>query len=312
MSDPSGAPVPTCYRHPDRETYISCQRCGRPICPDCMNSAAVGFQCPDCVKQGAKETRQGKTAYGGARSGNPALTSIVLVAMNAAVWLFVVLTGGAKSVWADRLSLIPRGQCESAARPDLTYTDAVQQAQCIAFTRGDGNWVHGVAEGAWYQVLTSAFTHVEIWHIGFNMLALWILGPQLEMLLGRTRFLAVYLGSALTGAGFVMWFAATNSYTMGASGAIFGLMGALLVVAYKVGGDVRQLLMWIGINFVITVVGRGFISWQGHLGGFLGGLALAAILVYAPRERRTAVQAAGVGGLLVFTLAAIALRAALL
>lgn len=89
-------------------------------------------------------------------------------------------------------------------------------------------------------------------------------------------------------------------------------MGALLVVAYKVGGDVRQLLMWIGINFVITVVGRGFISWQGHLGGFLGGLALAAILVYAPRERRTAVQAAGVGGLLVFTLAAIALRAALL
>ena len=146
-----------------------------------------------------------------------------------------------------------------------------------------GTWLPGVSDGAYWQLLTSAFTHVEIWHIGFNMLALWVLGPQLELAVGRVRFLALYL---LSGSGRLAR-SSTGSprstrSTLGASGAIFGLMGALLVLALKVGGNVQQLLIWIGLNFVFTVRCRD-ISWQGHLGGFLGGALIAAVLVYAPR-----------------------------
>ncbi len=291
MNDVSGG-VPTCYRHPDRETYIRCQRCDRPICPDCMREAAVGFQCPSCVSQGAKETRSGKTAYGGSRSGNPALTSMVLVALNAAVWAAIVATGWHASRLVDRLALVPTGRCFSEADSDNYYPTVTSQAVCDRLG-GDGDWYPGVADGAYWQLLTSAFAHVEIWHIAFNMLALWFLGPQLEAALGRARFLALYLVSALAGSVVVLWFSPENTATLGASGAIFGLLGALLVIAYKVGGDVQGLLSWLAINAVLTFLVPN-VSWQGHLGGFAGGLVIAAALVYAPRERRTTFQVVGV------------------
>ena len=158
-----------------------------------------------------------------------------------------------------------------------------------------GTFLPGVADGAYWQLLTSAFTQVEIWHIGFNMLALWVLGPQLELAIGRARFIALYLLSALAGSALVYWSSFEYGLTLGASGAVFGLMGALLVVAYKVKADVQQILIWIGINAVLTFTFSG-ISWQGHLGGFLGGVVIAAILVYAPRQRRTQVQVAGPDG----------------
>jgi membrane associated rhomboid family serine protease len=281
--------VPTCYRHPGRETYISCQRCGRPICPDCMRDAAVGFHCPTCVAEGAKSMRAGRTAYGGQLPGNAALTSQVLIGINAAVWLLIMVTGGNSSLWVGRLALLP---------DDALWRHSATEVVLI----------HGVAGGAWWQLVTSMFTHVEIWHIGFNMLALWVLGPQLELALGRVRFLALYFGSGLAGSALVYWLAPTNQSTLGASGAIFGLMGALLIVALKVGGNVQSLLGWIGINFLITVAGRGYISWQGHLGGFLGGLALAAILVYAPRERRSMWQTIGVCVVVAAILVAIVAR----
>src|SRR3954470_23021253 len=97
--------TPTCYRHPGRETHIRCQRCDRPICPDCMRQASVGFQCPDCVKEGARTTRSGRTAYGGSPSSNPALTSQVLIAINVAVYLLITVTGGYGSSWFYRLAL---------------------------------------------------------------------------------------------------------------------------------------------------------------------------------------------------------------
>jgi membrane associated rhomboid family serine protease len=295
--------VPTCYRHPDRETYITCQRCGRPICPDCMRDAAVGFQCPQCVSEGARATRSGRTAYGGLRPGNPGLTSGVLIAINAAVWLAVMVTGGSRLV--ELLALRANGLC--VVRGDGAFE--MQESLCTG--QGGAYWP-GVVDGAWWQLLTSAFTHVEVWHIGFNMLALWILGPQLELAIGRARFLALYLGSALAGSALV--YAASPEYqaTLGASGAIFGLMAGLLVLAFKVRGNVQGILMWIGINALITVVGRGFISWQGHLGGFLGGLALAVIIVYAPRERRSLVQAAGIAAVLLTVAVVIAARTAVL
>ncbi|HQR26799.1 MAG TPA: rhomboid family intramembrane serine protease [Nocardioides sp.] len=296
-----GTGVPTCYRHPGRETYIICQRCERPICPDCMRDAAVGFQCPSCVSDGARATRSGRTAYGGQRPANAATTSLVLIAINAAVWLLVLATGGGSSSWVLRLALSPLGRCVAG---DYYFPGATATA-CGA---AGHQWYPGVADGAWWQLITSAFTHVQVWHIAFNMIALWFLGPQLELAIGRARFLALYLGSALTASAVVYWGASPHSMTLGASGAIFGLMGALLVVALKVGGNVQQILFWIGLNFVITVAGSSFISWQGHLGGFLGGAAIAGILVYAPRERRTAWQAAGISGLLLVTLVAIAVR----
>ncbi|WP_243640412.1 rhomboid family intramembrane serine protease [Nocardioides jejuensis] len=296
-------PAPQCYRHAGRETHISCQRCERPICPDCMRSAAVGFQCPECVKDGARQTRSGRSAYGGARVANPSLTSGVLIAINAAVWLLITATGGAASLWAARLSLIPRASCVQGGGSYPTATEATCPPTAT--------WIHGVADGAWWQLVTSMFTHVEVMHIGFNMLALWFLGPQLELALGRARFVALYLLSGLGGSLAVYWLAPTYTSTLGASGAIFGLMAALLVVAFKVRGDVQSILGWIGINAVITVIGRGSISWQGHLGGFLGGLALMAVFAFAPKgPQRAAWQWGGVALYAVVVVGGLALRTA--
>jgi membrane associated rhomboid family serine protease len=275
-----------------------------------MRDASVGFQCPSCVSEGAKQTRTGRTAYGGARSGNPALTSMALIATNVAVWLAIVATGWRSSDLIGRLALIPVGTCTSGQGG--YYPNLTTEGLCDRFAAGDGSWLPGVADGSYWQLVTSAFTHVDVWHIGFNMLALWVLGPQLELAIGRVRFLALYLLSALAGSTLVYWLAAENGQTLGASGATFGLMGALLVIAYKVGGDVRTILTWLGINVVITVLGSQFISWQAHLGGLLAGLAIAAILVYSPRTRRTQVQALGLVAITALLVLLIALRTAAL
>ena len=281
--------APVCYRHTDREAHIRCQRCERPICPDCMLPAAVGFQCPSCVREGSKSTRSGRTPYGGQRSGNPALTSQVLIALNVVVWVLVLATGGQNSWLINHLALIPQG---------------------AVFDFGKGNVVQvsGVVDGAPWLLLTSMFTHVAIWHIGFNMLALYALGPQLELAIGRARFLALYFVSGLAGSATVMWLSYEHSRTLGASGAIFGLMGALLVVAFKVGGDVRSLLTWIGVNFVITFVFASFISWHGHLGGFVGGVLLAIAIVYAPKPRRALWQTVGITTIAVLVVVATVTR----
>jgi membrane associated rhomboid family serine protease len=281
--------APHCYRHPDRETHIRCQRCERPICPDCMNQAAVGFHCPTCVQEGAKSTRQGRAAYGGKRSSDPTLTSKVLIGINAAVWVLIMATGSSLSAWVDRLALLSVGR-------DVIYPD------------GSLRELVGVSDGAWWQLLTSMFTHVSFLHIAFNMLALWFLGPQLEAAVGRARFLAVYFLSGLMGSVFVSWLAPEYTRTVGASGAIFGLIGALLVIAIKVGADYSPLLLWLGLNVMITIFGRGLISWQGHLGGLVGGVLIALILVFSPRARRPLWQGIGLGLVALTILAAVISR----
>ena len=270
-----------------------------------MRDAAVGFQCPTCVAEGSKQTRQARTAYGGKRSADPRQTPIALIVLNVGVWLLITATGGGSSVWTDRLALLTRGYC--------VIPDGSARAVAENLCRSAGaTWVEGVSTGAWWELLTSAFTHVQPWHIAFNMLALWFLGPPMEAALGRGRFLALFLVSALTGSATVYWLAPEYVQTVGASGAIFGLMGGLLILAHKVGGNVQQILMWIGLNVFITVAGRGFISWQGHLGGFVGGLVVAAILVYAPKPRRTTWQVLGVVAVLVLTVGAVLARTAVL
>jgi membrane associated rhomboid family serine protease len=303
MTDPTlpsaQAGVSTCYRHPDREAYIRCQRCDRFICPDCMRPAAVGFQCPECVKEGSKETRSGRTAYGGLRPTDASITSMVLIAINVGVWIAILATGGATSRLVSWLALQPRGLCVSPLQ--------VQEATGLSCPSGSVLYP-GVSDGAYWQLVTSMFTHVQLWHIGFNMLALWVLGPQLEAAIGRWRFVALYFLSGLAGSALVYW---GDRGAYGASGAIFGLMGALLVLAIKIRGDVRGVVTWIAVNFVITFVFVSSISWEGHVGGFVGGTACGAVLVFAPRgPRRTAFQVAGLTVIALLIALAIVVRSA--
>ena len=279
-----------------------------------MRDAAVGFQCPSCVKDGTRTTRQARNRFGAISPGQPALVTKTLIGINAAVWLLITVAASNAGKVVGLLGLLPTSQCMSLAHPGASYTGLLTEQLCAVSTRtpGDGVWSTGVADGAYWQLLTSMFTHVEIWHIGFNMLALWFLGPQLEQALGRLRFTGLYLLSGLVGSAFVYWFAAPQSNSVGASGAIFGLLGALLVIAIKVKADLQQLLMWIGLNVAITVFGAGAISWQAHLGGFVGGAALAAVLAYAPRRSRTTWQAAGFAAVAVLVLAAVVIRTAVL
>ena len=276
-----------------------------------MRDAAVGFQCPSCVVEGAKSTRTAKTPYGGKRTTNPGVLSIGLIATNVAVWLAVVVSGWQNSSLPYRLALLPTGRCESVDEPASFYLGATSERLCSVATNGDGRWVDGVSEGAYWQLLTSGFAHIELWHIGFNMLALYFLGPQLEAVLGRVRFLALYLVSLLSGSALVYWLADERSATLGASGAVFGLIGALLVVAQKVGGDVRSLLIWLGLNVFITFAVPN-VSWQGHLGGFIGGFLVGLVLVYAPKARRTTLQVAGLSVLAAVALGAVVARTVVL
>ena len=275
-----------CYRHPQKETWIRCQRCDRPICPDCMRDASVGFQCPECVKEGAKSTRQAKAAYGGRRlTGNPLATTLGLIGANVLVFL-LIRSGGGRVL--DALALLP----QSSSR-------GFQQ-------------VEGVSGGAYWQILTSAFAHQEVPHLLFNMLSLYFVGPMLEQAVGRGRFLAIYLVSAVTGSTAVMLLSHPNSQTLGASGAVFGLLGALLVVAFKVGADLRQIGFWLVLGLVYSVYRASTVSWQGHLGGFAGGVLIAAIIVYAPRQRRELLQWSGIGAVVLVSVVLIVVRASVL
>ena len=253
-----------------------------------MNSASVGFQCPHCVREGAKSTRQARTPYGGKRTEDPRITSFVLIGLNVLVWLAIMATGGAGSTLVDKLALLP-----GSANRQLS--------------NGTISLVQGVNDGAYWQLVTSMFTHVQPLHLGFNMLALYFLGPTLEGVLGRARFLAAYFVSGLAGSAAVMVLSAPNGQTLGASGAIFGMMGVLVVVALKVRGQVQSVAMWIGLNLIFTFTIPN-ISWQGHLGGLAGGLIVGAAMVYAPRARRPLVQWGVTSLVLLVSLVAIAVR----
>lgn len=297
---PAGPPqVLSCYRHPGRPTGVRCQRCGRPICGACMVAAPVGYQCPECVQVGLRETRQ----YQVSRRSRSQTTTVTLLAMNLVLFAATFVTGRIASPLFGLLALTPTGMCE---RGGGYYTGGTPES-CAAF---GGNWVPGVADGAVWQILTSAFMHLDVTHIAFNMFALWVLGPQLEAFLGHARYLALYLVSAFAGSAAVMWFAPPTTTTVGASGALFGLMGALLVVVWRQGGDVRNILFWVGANLVFTFMVSG-ISWQGHLGGLVGGL-LAAAAISLPGRKAGRTSWALLVGLGVFFVVASLVRIPLL
>ncbi|MGX9675350.1 rhomboid family intramembrane serine protease [Mycobacterium sp. HM-7] len=244
-------PPPTCYRHPSRPTYVSCSRCGRPICPDCMTAAAVGQQCPECVNEGKRSVRQARTHFGG-RISKGSLVTYTLIAVN--IVMFV-----------------------------LQHTSVQLQQDLVL-------WPPAVADGQYYRLASSAFLHYGLAHIVFNMWALWAVGPQLEQWLGRLRFGVLYGLSGLGGSVLVYLLSPLNSATAGASGAIFGLFGATFVLFRRLQLDVRGIVGLIVINLVITfvlpAVSSQAISWQGHVGGLITGTVVAAVFAYVPARQR--------------------------
>lgn len=223
-----------------------------------MISAAVGFHCPECVRAGAKSVRQPTTPLGGKIHEQRDLITKVLVGTNAAIWLLSLFAGAA--VLLEPFALANR-------------------------VRFPGGPVEGVLVGDWYRMLSAAFVHVDFWHIALNMLALWILGSILEPVLGRWRFITLYLLSALGGSAVSLLGLGPGQIGIGASGAVFGLFGALFVVARRLGRDVTSVVVILVINAVISFTVPN-IDWRAHLGGLITGAVLALAFAHAPRGRR--------------------------
>jgi membrane associated rhomboid family serine protease len=260
------ASTQTCYRHPTRETGVNCSSCGRPICPDCMTPTPVGMRCPECSRQ-KTQVRTMRTM-----TGEPRAT----VAIIALCVLAFLATGNF-------------GAGTSAAGNRLFYDLALRGPE--------------VANGEWWRLVTSGFLHGGLLHIGFNMYLLWILGRLLEPALGTARFVALYLTALLWGA-FGALVVEPNAFTVGASGAIFGLMGAAAVDLRARGYNVLQtdigilILFNLGLSFVLAGVSIG-----GHIGGLVGGALVGAVFLAADRRRMPWLSYAGSAALAVAAVA---------
>jgi membrane associated rhomboid family serine protease len=261
--EPADGPLARCYRHPNREAGVRCTRCDRPICPDCMRPASVGFHCPDDVAIASRAMRPQRTSVGGLLRQSPPYVTGSLVGLNVIVYL---VTGHQSS----------RGYTHVTAGPINGLFNNWQLVPQLVHDDGD-----------YYRLLTSAFLHVSFLHIASNMLALAIVGPPLERLLGRWRFVSVYLLSALGGSAAVYLFGARLTPVVGASGAIFGLFGACLVLVRRLGLDAQWLVGIIALNFVLTF-SIGSISKLGHIGGFVVGCAAAMAIGGLPVISRAA------------------------
>jgi len=244
----------TCYRHPSRETGVSCSSCGRSICPDCMTPTAVGMRCPECSKQTTK-VRNVRASYG----GRPHV-AIGLIAINVLIYFGMSTQPGA-------FEILPG---------TITFDYGLVGVLSDVVGRPFG----GVGEGEWYRLITSGFLHARNpFHVGFNMYILWFLGNLLEPGLGPVRFLGLYLASLLAGS-FGALLLSPDALTVGASGAVFGLMGATFVMQRARGIDPMR--SGIGpiilLNLAISFLPGLNISIGGHLGGLAGG-ALAGVLM---------------------------------
>ena len=242
----------TCYRHTSRETGVSCSNCGRPICPDCMTPTSVGMRCPECSSQRTTVKRMGSVT-------EPVLT-YVLIGINVAVALGGFLSGAS-----------------ATGSGSLGGSSLLSDGSVSRFT---------VEEGEYWRILTAGFLHIGFLHLLFNMFSLYILGTMLEPAIGRLRFGVIYFVSLLAGS-FGALLVEPNAATVGASGAVFGLMGAAVVVMRNRGINPMEsgLGIWIGLNLLITFAVPG-ISIGGHIGGLIGGAAAAALMIELPDRVR--------------------------
>ncbi|WP_328421797.1 rhomboid family intramembrane serine protease [Micromonospora sp. NBC_00389] len=292
--------APVCYRHPGRETYVRCTRCDRPICPDCMREASVGHQCPECVNEGRRSVRPARTAFGGGAAGRHGYVTRALIALNVLLMLLSIASdrGGDAAVGGSGF-----GGLMGGSTPLTNWGSVLGLAVFPDGTLG------GVADGQWYRLVTAMFLHYGVIHLLLNMWALWVLGRSLEANLGPLRFGALYLIAGLGGNVAAYLFSAQNSATAGASTAVFGLFAALIIIERKMGRDISQVIPILVINLVFTLTVPG-ISIPGHLGGLVVGGAMALVLAYAPRGRRTLVQAGGGAVILLILLGLVLFRTA--
>jgi membrane associated rhomboid family serine protease len=281
--------VPVCYRHPKRETYVRCTRCERPICPECMNEAAVGHQCPECVAEGRRTVRARRTTFGGTMAGTRGYVTISLIVINVLMMIASIASARGQGAFGGGF-----GGLLGSITP-LTEWGAVKGLDTYRSAGGAIFAVPaGVADGEVYRLVTQMFLHYGPLHLLMNMWALWVLGRVLEGVLGPVRFLTLYLVSGL-GGGVAAYAFSPASATAGASGAIFGLFAALFIVLKRLGRDTSSVVPILVINIVISFVPG--ISLAGHLGGLVTGAIVAVALAYAPRKSRNLVVAATVAAL---------------
>jgi membrane associated rhomboid family serine protease len=256
VPQPAGAP-PVCPRHPDRVSYVRCQRCGRPTCPECQRPAAVGVQCVDCVAQAARTTRSARTVFGATVRGGRPVVTLTIIGMCVVSWVLQLVTAG---TWTQQWAFAPSVGLDEP-----------------------------------WRFVTAAFLHsTSPLHILFNMYALWILGPFLEQAFGRGRFIALYLVAAVGGSVGIVLLSSPESFgiwytgAVGASGAVFGLFGAIIPALRRMGRSATQIVVLIAVNMAIPLFVPG-IAWQAHLGGLAVGLVIGAGYAAAPRERQALV-----------------------
>ena len=285
MSDtPEVVPRPPerrCYRHPDRRGGVSCQRCDRPICPDCMHQASVGFHCPECAAPGGSPRMTARPRI--VTSPSRPVATKVLLALNGLAFLYSVFlsrsAGGITRI--DHGLLIDGGLFARARLIDGFELKLI-----------------GVDTGEYYRLVTSAFLHDGVFHLAFNMYVLWILGQILEAGFGRARFLSLFVVSMLGGA-FGVLLLSPNSPTVGASGAVFGLMGATVLVQRAIGGSIWRtpLAPLLMLNIVFTLLVPR-VSIGGHFGGLLAGAVMGWLMLALERRNAPAWATVSLGGML--------------
>lgn len=281
MSDSSTTSSDVCYRHPKRQSFVLCQRCGRTICPDCQTPAAVGYHCPECMKEARQSAPRTKSRVAMAvRSGSSTpVVTYSLIAVCVVVYLAQLVS------------------------PDVTNA---------LFYRGT------LTEFQPWRMVTSMFAHspwsfgaslTVFLHILFNMFSLFIIGPPLEAAMGRWRFLSLYMLSGIGGSVAVLLLAPGNG-VLGASGSIFGLLGAFFIIQRTLGGRNTQIMVVIGINLLIGFVIPN-VAWQAHVGGLIVGgiVAFGFLKTRGPRQKNTQILlvVAVLAGLIVLTIAGVAL-----
>lgn len=254
MTGAQGGSANYCYRHPDRQSYILCQRCGRTVCAQCQTQAAVGVQCPECIREGRASTPRTKPAFvTSLRAAHAPVVTYAIIAVCAIVWILQILPGS-------------------------TVTQSLAM------------WGPIVPREPW-RMLTSVFVHSTggVLHLGLNMLSLFLFGRALEPALGRVRFLVLYLVSGFGGSVAVLLLAPA-SVTLGASGAIFGIVGAFFVIQRRIGMNNTGLLILIVVNLVFGFLPGTNISWQAHIGGLAAGVAVAFIYLRTRRVDQRGTQ----------------------
>jgi membrane associated rhomboid family serine protease len=277
---PTDPPPRTCYRHPDRTTYVSCIRCGRPICAECMRPASVGFQCPDDVAAGRAVQRPLRTRFGGRQTGGPPYVTLTMLGLNV-------------------LAFLLQGFPVTSISPNNRFTNDYSSFNYFIEHNHE-----------YYRLLTGAFLHVAIWHIAINMLVLMLVGPALEAMLGRLRYAALYLLAAIGGDVLAYLLKGPNYASIGASGAIFGLFAAYWVLARRVRADTSGITGTIVLNLIISVTFPG-ISLYGHLGGLITGGLVGTVFGYGA-TKRWPVQAGGLAGVAALLVVATLVRTAAL